>query len=312
MLAKLKESSFSVIPIVILVVVLTYTIAPIPSWNLILFLISAFTIIMGITLFNLGVDMSLIPIGEQIGSTLVKTRKLPLIVILTFFIGVFITIAEPDLIVLAGQINGVPDAVIIISVSLGVGLALVGAFLRILFQFPLSYILISCYILAFILSGFTGNDFLSVPFTGIAFTINISSISSVLSKICIQAEENLKLGSEDMTYTSKEPYHLIVTIVNSGFFDQVMETAKKAGASGGTVVHARGLGSKEAKKYLGITIQPEKDLVLILTPKEKKLAIMESIMHEVGLNTAGTGICFSLPVDNAIGVGAIIDNFDEI
>jgi nitrogen regulatory protein PII len=152
----------------------------------------------------------------------------------------------------------------------------------------------------------------SKPGTGIAFTINISSISSALSKICIQAEENLKIGSDDMALTSKEPYHLVVTIVNSGFFDQVMKAAKKVGASGGTVVHARGLGSKEAMKYLGITIQPEKDLILILTPKDKKLAIMESIMHEVGLNTAGTGICFSLPVDSAIGVGSIIDNFDEV
>jgi nitrogen regulatory protein PII len=112
--------------------------------------------------------------------------------------------------------------------------------------------------------------------TGIAFTINVSSISSILSKICIKADENLVIGSEDMPLASKEPYHLVVTIVNSGFFDQVMAAAKKAGAGGGTVVHARGLGSKEAMKYLGITIQPEKDLVLILTPKEKKLAIMDA------------------------------------
>ncbi len=146
----------------------------------------------------------------------------------------------------------------------------------------------------------------SKPGTGIAFTINVSSISNALSKICVQAEENLELGSEDMALTSKEPYHLIITIVNSGFFDQVMDAAKKAGANGGTVVHARGLGSKEAQKYLGITIQPEKDLVLILTPKEQKRPIMESIMHEVGLNTAGTGICFSLPVDAAVGIGALI------
>ncbi|NLX64238.1 MAG: P-II family nitrogen regulator [Clostridiaceae bacterium] len=152
----------------------------------------------------------------------------------------------------------------------------------------------------------------SKPGTGIAFTINISSISNALSRICIQAEENLKLGSEDMAITSKEPYHLIITIVNSGFFDQVMAAARKVGAIGGTVVHARGLGSKEAQKYLGITIQPEKDLVMILTPKEKKLAIMESIMHEVGLNTAGTGICFSLPVDSAIGVlGQTEDGLDS-
>jgi hypothetical protein len=149
LLAKLKESSFSVFPIVILVVLLSYTIAPMPSWNVILFLVSAAAVIAGITLFNFGVDMSLIPIGEHIGSALVKTGKLLLIVILSFIIGVFITIAEPDLAVMAGQINGVPNTVIIIGVSVGVGLALVGAFLRVLFQIPLSYILISCYSIAF-------------------------------------------------------------------------------------------------------------------------------------------------------------------
>jgi hypothetical protein len=79
-----------------------------PSWNVILFLVSAAAVIAGITLFNFGVDMSLIPIGEHIGSALVKTGKLLLIVILSFIIGVFITIAEPDLAVMAGQINGVP------------------------------------------------------------------------------------------------------------------------------------------------------------------------------------------------------------
>ena len=70
--------------------------------------------------------------------------------------------AEPDLLVLAGQINGVPDIIIILSVSFGVGLALVGAFLRILFKIPLSYILIGCYLVAFVLSAFTGSDFLSI------------------------------------------------------------------------------------------------------------------------------------------------------
>jgi len=178
---KLKESFFSVIPIVILVLILTYSIAPIPFFNLILFLISAAAVIMGITLFNLGVDVSLIPIGKHIGSTVVKTRKLLLIIILTFLIGVFITIAEPDLIVLASQINGVPDDVIIISVSLGVGLALVGAFLRILFQFPLSYLLIGCYVLAFILSFFTGNDFLSIAWESGAVTTGPITVPFVMA-----------------------------------------------------------------------------------------------------------------------------------
>jgi hypothetical protein len=159
---KLKESAFSIIPIIILVLILNFTIAPMSIWGLILFLISSFFMVLGITLFNLGVDVSMIPIGEQIGSSLVKTRNLTLIILVTFIIGIFITIAEPDLIVLAGQINGVPDSIIILSVAIGVALALVAAFMRILFQLPLSYILISCYILAFILSTFTGKDFISI------------------------------------------------------------------------------------------------------------------------------------------------------
>src|SRR5690606_15063557 len=119
---------FSVIPIIILVLVLNFVIAPMPVWSIILFLISAFMMILGIALFNLGVDTSLIPIGEHIGSSLVKSRKLILIVILTFVIGVFVTVAEPDLIVLAGQSNALPDSFIFMAVSLGVGMALVGAF----------------------------------------------------------------------------------------------------------------------------------------------------------------------------------------
>mgnify|MGYP001007278035 CR=1 FL=1 len=170
LLEKLKESSFSVIPIIILVLILNFTLAPMPFWSMILFLISAIFVILGITLFNLGVDMSLIPIGEHIGSSVVKSRKLFLIVSLTFLIGVFITIAEPDLIVLAGQVSGVPDSVIIFFVAAGVGLAVVAAFLRILFQFPLSYILIICYVLAFILSGFTSAEFLAIAWESGAVT----------------------------------------------------------------------------------------------------------------------------------------------
>jgi len=150
------------------------------------------------------------------------------------------------------------------------------------------------------------------PGTGVACTISLSSISSILSTTIKEADENLKMGSDEMTAAPREPHHLIITIVNSGFFEPVMEAAKAAGATGGTLVHARGLGSKEAVKYLGITIQPEKDLVLILAPQEKRRAIMESITREAGLNTAGKGICFSLPVNHAIGLQAGIENMDDL
>lgn len=162
--AKFKESALSVLPIIIIVSVLNFTVAPLSKYNMILFLISSFVMILGITLFNLGVDISLMPIGENIGAALVKSKNLVFIIFLTFIIGVFVTVAEPDLLVLAGQINGVPDTMIIMAVAMGVGIALILAILRILFQIKLSYILIACYGLAFVLSTFTEKNFLSIAF----------------------------------------------------------------------------------------------------------------------------------------------------
>ena len=141
------------------------------------------------------------------------------------------------------------------------------------------------------------------PGTGIAFTISLNSVSSSLWKLSQQMDQDhTRKEREDQTMEFKEAYDLIVTIVNRGHSDLVMSAAKKADAPGGTLLHGLGLGSKEAEKFLGITIQPEKDVILILAPHEKKSGIMETIAHEAGLNTAGRGICFSLPVNRALGL----------
>ena len=149
------------------------------------------------------------------------------------------------------------------------------------------------------------------PGTGIACTLALSSISQVLATICQQIGDHFKEGSAAMVVGAQEPYHLILTIVNSGHFEEVMKAAKSAGATGGTLIHARGLGTEEAIKYLGITIQPEKDLVLILINSEKRKAVMENIILEVGLNTEGMGICFSLPVNEVWGSQTLINQSGE-
>lgn len=144
------------------------------------------------------------------------------------------------------------------------------------------------------------------PGTGIAFTVQINAFSSVLSKLCISSNNKMNCKWEVDTMTQNEPYALILTIVNTGYFSEVMDVAVAAGATGGTLIHARGLGTEEATKFLGITIQPEKDIVIILVPQAKKQTIMESITKEVGLSSAGKGICFSLPVSAALGLGTRI------
>ncbi len=102
---------------------------------------------------------------------------------------------------------------------------------------------------------------------------------------------------------SQTAYECILCIVNEGFSDTVMDAAKTAGARGGTVLHARGTGAREAELFFGITVQEEKEIVMILVPRELKADILHAMNHAAGLNTVGQGIAFSLPVDDVVGIG---------
>ena len=97
-------------------------------------------------------------------------------------------------------------------------------------------------------------------------------------------------------------HECILCIVNAGFSEEVMDAAKSAGARGGTVLHARGTGAREAETFFGITVQEEKEIVMILVPAEIKAEVLHTLYHAVGLNTPGQGIAFSLPVDEVVGI----------
>lgn len=130
---------------------------------------------------------------------------------------------------------------------------------------------------------------------GIAFTIPLSSGSKYM------IDYYQKYEMEDIEMNEFEN-HLIITIVNEGYAEKVMNEAKKAGATGGTSLTGRGLEYEKAVKFLNISIEPEKDVVLILASSEHKNNIMNTIVENCGLKTKGAGICFSLPVDNVIGL----------
>ncbi len=97
-------------------------------------------------------------------------------------------------------------------------------------------------------------------------------------------------------------YEMILCIVNAGFSETVMEAAKDVGARGGTVIHARGTANKEAEQFFHITIQPDKEMVLILVPEEIKDDVLHAIYKSAGLKTDGQGIAFSLAVDDVVGI----------
>jgi nitrogen regulatory protein PII len=100
----------------------------------------------------------------------------------------------------------------------------------------------------------------------------------------------------------KFEHEVIFCIVNAGFSDVVMDAAKKLGARGGTVIHARGTANLEAEKLFGITIQPEKEVVMILVPKEIKDDILHALYNQAGLESEGQGIAFALPVSSVVGL----------
>lgn len=161
---KIKESLSSVLPITLIVLILSATIAPMPVGTMILFLFGAVLLILGMALFSLGTDVSMIPMGDGIGAQLPKTKNLGIVVLITFVIGVLITLAEPDLQVLAGQVPSIPNQTLIVTVAVGVGLFFVFAMLRTLFKISLSRMLILFYVIVFSLSAFVPNEFVSVAF----------------------------------------------------------------------------------------------------------------------------------------------------
>lgn len=146
------------------------------------------------------------------------------------------------------------------------------------------------------------------PGHGIAFTIPIASVAGLrtLKHLSGDHEETGTEHAEKEQKMESRQYDLIIAIVNNGFADDVMDAARPVGAQGGTVVHARGAGIKEAEKFFGITIQPEKEMVFILARTDQKKAIMEAICREAGITTEGHGIVFSLPAEEVMGVARMM------
>ena len=164
LLEKLKESLGAVLPIIGIVLVLCFSIAPIPNSVLMTFVVGAVLLIIGMMFFTLGAEMAMTPMGERIGTKLTNTRKISVVIVLCFILGFIITISEPDLQVLAEQVPSIPNYTLIIAVATGVGIFLVAAVLRMLFGIPLAHMLLILYPIIFILASSVPQDFLTVAF----------------------------------------------------------------------------------------------------------------------------------------------------
>lgn len=196
---KFKEALSSILPITIIVIILNFTLTPLGTPLIIRFIIGAILITIGLSIFLIGVDIAITPLGSQVGATLAKSNKMWIVVVGGLIVGFFISIAEPGLIILADQVDIVTSGQIsslsiLGIVSIGLALMLAMGFVRIVTNIPLYKVLTVLYILVFILALFTPIEFLTIAFDASGATTGILAVPFILA---------LALGVSTMKKDSK-------------------------------------------------------------------------------------------------------------
>lgn len=141
---------------------------------------------------------------------------------------------------------------------------------------------------------------IDIPGRGIAFLIPLSSIGGKRTLKYLTAGQEVMI--EEESTLKNTDFELLVTIANAGHIDTIMDAARNAKAPGGTVIHAKGTGAEHAKKFLGISIAEEKEMIFIVVRSDQKNDIMRAIMDEAGTSTPAGAVTFSLPVTSTAGL----------
>jgi hypothetical protein len=177
---KIMEAFSSVLPITAIVLVIGVVLA-MPAGTILEFMAGAALLIIGMGFFTLGADMAMIPMGEGIGIQLTKSSNIVLALVVSFIMGLIITVAEPDLQVLARQVPSIPPTVLIFTVAAGVGFFLVVAVVRTFLKIPLSILLLLFYLVVFAISYFTPNTFIPVAFDSGGVTTGPMTVPFILA-----------------------------------------------------------------------------------------------------------------------------------
>ena len=140
--------------------------------------------------------------------------------------------------------------------------------------------------------------------SGIAFTIPLTGANTLLLRMMEKTEQDspAKEKGKGENTMAKRTHALIAAIVNRGYSSEVMEAARGAGAGGGTVVHSGSIGSEEATSYWGLSLQEEKEIVLILADVDSKVGIMSAVSEKCGMHSEAGGLVLSLPIDSVMGL----------
>lgn len=190
----LKDSVKAVLPVSLIILILCFTIAPIDISSFTSFLFGSVMIVFGMSLFSLGAEMSMTPMGEYVGAQMTKSKKILLITILSFAVGFMITMSEPDLQILAKYAPSIPTNALIWCVSAGVGAFLVVAMLRIIFGIKLKFLLMGFYAVVFVLAFFVSPDFWAIAFDAGGVTTGPMTVPFIMA---------LGVGVASIRYDSK-------------------------------------------------------------------------------------------------------------
>lgn len=139
---------------------------------------------------------------------------------------------------------------------------------------------------------------------GISFTLPLSAVSEIIANGITGAAAEKNVDGRKVMKDDHRKYDLIVAAVAAGSVDEAMEAARSAGAAGGTIIRSRSVNNAKAEQFIGISLQQEQEILLILTKREGKSAIMQAISESAGLKTEAGGVLFSLPVDRTVGIGS--------
>lgn len=218
---KFKEVFMAVIPVTVIVLVLWLTIVPMPGSVIGEFLVGSALVMAGLSLFLIGVDLGVAPLGALLGFLITRKNALWMVVVGAFALGFFISLAEPGLLILGNQIDSLTSgavgaSTILLVVSLGIGVFMVVGFARLIFHLPLQWILLVSYGVVFLLGCFTTPEFLAIAFDTSGATTGVLAVPFILS---------LSLGvtasKRDSKASEKDSFGL-VSIVSAGAIIAVM------------------------------------------------------------------------------------------
>ncbi|BDH63784.1 membrane protein [Ureibacillus massiliensis 4400831 = CIP 108448 = CCUG 49529] len=221
LIEKIKEVVYAVLPITIIVLILNFTITPLETPLIVRFILGAILIIIGLAIFLIGVDIGITPIGQTMGKAIAKSNKLWIVAIAGLLLGFFISIAEPDLHILAGQIELVTSGVIsktliVVVVSIGIAALIAIGLIRIVYNFPLYKLLSILYFVILILAIFTSPEFLAISFDASGATTGALTVPFILALAL-----GVSLLKKDSKASEKDSFGL-VAIASTGAIISVM------------------------------------------------------------------------------------------